>query len=67
MMRFKQELVASHGLVQGFDGFRRTFLFAADGILREAQIERERSFSEQRHLFFSETAPPAANRSFTTS
>ena len=56
MMRFKQDLVASCGLDQGFEMFKRRFGLPAATRLRDAVVENERAFAEQGAEFFAETA-----------
>jgi len=56
MMRLKQDLVVRHGLVQGFEMFKRTFRFATNAALSEVRIESERTFAAQKALLYTETA-----------
>jgi hypothetical protein len=56
MMRYKQDLVAQHGVEGGFERFRQKFGLPATARLREAVIESDRAFSEQGAAFFVETA-----------
>ncbi len=57
MMRFKQDLVAAHGLQRGFELFKEKFGLPVSVTLKDRAVESERAFAERDAAFFVETAP----------
>jgi capsular polysaccharide biosynthesis protein len=55
MMRYKQEVVAQHGLDRGFEIFAQQFGLPTSARLRECRVESDRTYLEHGSAFFVET------------